>query len=131
MNPEQTMVQEFHKAFDITIKTTPQLPTVKDGDLRVALIQEELRELELAIHTGDLVEIADGLGDLLYVVYGAAVTCGIDLQPVFAEIHRSNMSKVGGHKAANGKWIKPATYSKADVVGVLNRQLVPKESNIS
>jgi predicted HAD superfamily Cof-like phosphohydrolase len=59
------------------------------------------------------------LGDLLYVVYGAGVTCGIDLEQVFEEIHRSNMSKVGGYKNAIGKFVKPSTYSPADLRPIL------------
>ena len=53
------------------------------------------------------------MADLLYVVYGTAVSYGIDMDPVFREVHRSNMSKVGGYKRDDGKWVKPATYSPA------------------
>jgi len=61
----------------------------------------------------DTVAVAKELADLLYVVYGTAVSCGIDMEPVFREVHRSNMSKVGGHKREDGKWVKPSTYSPA------------------
>jgi predicted HAD superfamily Cof-like phosphohydrolase len=55
-------------------------------------------------------------------VYGAAVSYGIDMEPVFNEVHRSNMSKVGGHKREDGKWVKPATYSKACLEPIIQLQ---------
>lgn len=66
--------------------------------------------------------IAKELADLLYVVYGTAVSCGIDLEPIFREVHRSNMSKVGGHRRADGKWVKPLTYSPAVIEPLLAAQ---------
>jgi len=66
--------------------------------------------------------VAKELADLLYVVYGTAVSCGIDMEPVFREVHRSNMSKVGGHKRADGKWVRPATYSPARLEPILGAQ---------
>jgi len=73
-------------------------PTLRDQavqDLRVDLISEELEELELAITNQDIVEVADALTDLLYVVYGAGHAFGIDLDECFMEVHESNMSKLG------------------------------------
>lgn len=122
MNKEQLSVEEFHKAFNIFIAPAPGLPSVETRDLRIDLITEELNELEDAFKANDLVETADAIADLLYVVYGTAVSCGIDIRPVFEEVHRSNMTKVGGHKADNGKWIKPDTYSPADIKSVLTEQ---------
>ncbi|MEC4688424.1 MAG: hypothetical protein VST64_08985, partial [Nitrospirota bacterium] len=66
--------------------------------------------------------VAKELADLLYVVYGAAVSCGIDMEPVFQEVHRSNMSKLGGYKRADGKWVKPPTYSPASIQPILQAQ---------
>jgi len=71
---------------------------------------------------GDTVAVAKELADLLYVVYGTAVSCGIDMEPVFREVHRSNMSKVGGHKREDGKWVKPSTYSPARLELILVAQ---------
>ena len=70
----------------------------------------------------DLAAIAKELADLLYVVYGTAVSYGIDMGPVFTEVHRSNMSKVGGYKREDGKWVKPPTYSAADIAPILAEQ---------
>ena len=72
--------------------------------------------------------IAKELADLLYVVYGTAVSLGIDMEPVFKEVHRSNMSKVGGYKREDGKWVKPPTYSPAALQDILEAQSLSKEA---
>ncbi len=66
--------------------------------------------------------LVDGLCDLLYVVYGTAVTMGVDLEPVFAEVQRSNMTKDGGGKDAGGKIEKGPNFTPPDVIGQLNMQ---------
>ncbi|MCA9474890.1 MAG: hypothetical protein KC563_03635, partial [Nitrospira sp.] len=55
-------------------------------------------------------------------VYGTAVSLGIDMEPVFKEVHRSNMSKVGGYKREDGKWVKPPTYSPASLDEIIKNQ---------
>jgi len=122
VNKAQQMVLEFHQQFDIQISRQPTLPNEPTQTLRTRLIQEEFEELQEAMKIKDLPNIAKELADLLYVVYGTAVSCGIDMEPVFQEVHRSNMSKVGGHKREDGKWVKPPTYSPADIVPVLTTQ---------
>ena len=122
MTPEQHLVADFHHAFDAVRAATP---TVVDPDtraLRMQLLQEELDEVADALTLEDLPAIAKELADLLYVVYGTAVSYGIDLGPVVQEVHRSNMTKVGGTRRADGTWIKPATYSPADVAPLLEAQ---------
>ena len=122
MTDEQQMVTEFHHAFDIAVHALPLVPDEATRSLRVRLIQEEFDELQEALSRRDTVSVAKELADLLYVVYGTAVSCGIDMEPVFREVHRSNMSKVGGHKRADGKWVKPATYSPARLEPILVAQ---------
>lgn len=126
---EQQMVKQFHETFEIKDSPYPMLVDDNTAKLRVKLIQEEFNELQDEIAAGNLVGIADGLADILYVVYGAAVSYGIDMEPVFNEVHRSNMSKVGGHKREDGKWVKPATYSKANLAPIITEQIfrLPKE----
>ena len=75
-NRFQSMVQEFHKTFDIKIGGCPHLPDKETQELRLSLIEEELKELEKAFDDADLVEVADAIADLLYVTYGTAVSCG-------------------------------------------------------
>ncbi len=122
VNKAQQMVLEFHQEFDIYIAQQPTIPDEATQTLRTRLIQEEFEELQEAMKTKDLANVAKELADLLYVVYGTAVSCGIDMEPVFQEVHRSNMSKVGGHKREDGKWVKPATYSPADIPPILLAQ---------
>src|SRR5262247_2498686 len=122
MSDEQEMVTAFHRAFDIVIGTLPTVPDAATCALRVSLIQEEFAELREALSQRDVEVVAKELADLLYVVYGTAVSCGLDMAPVFQEVHRSNMSKVGGHKRADGKWIKPPSYSPACLQPVLAAQ---------
>lgn len=85
-------------------------------------MKEELKEVEEATLDGHLAPIAKELADLLYVVYGTAIAYGIDLEPVFREVHRSNMSKVGGYTRDDGKWVKPDTYSRAAIEPLLQAQ---------
>lgn len=122
MTDEQTMVQDFHRKFEILIQTAPTNLTEDIQQLRVRLIQEEFDELKESMATGNLASVAKEMADLLYVVYGTAVSYGIDMKPVFQEVHRSNLSKVGGYKRADGKWMKPPTYSPAKLEPILEAQ---------
>ena len=88
-------VKEFHKAFGHPAPDKPAIIPDGRSELRIELIREELFELREAVIAGDLVAIADALGDLDYVVNGAAIEYGIDLPAITAEIHRSNMTKLG------------------------------------
>lgn len=122
MYEAQKMVREFHKEFDIHVAESPSVPDPKTTILRERLIQEEFDELKEALKAENLPAIAKELADLLYVVYGTAVSYGIDMAPVFREVQRSNMSKVGGYKREDGKWVKPPTYSPARIAPILESQ---------
>lgn len=112
-------VLEFHRKFGVHVGPRPGLPPDEIVALRRALIEEETRELDEAIRARDFVEVADALADLLYVVYGTAVSFGLDIRPVFAEVHRSNMAKVGGGTRADGKVLKPEGWKPPDIGSVL------------
>lgn len=88
-------VSEFHKTFKHPILPTPQIPDSSRCALRVSLIAEELKELEEAIAQRDLVEIADALCDIQYVLSGAILEFGMGdkFVDLFNEVQRSNMSK--------------------------------------
>ncbi|HMU07977.1 MAG TPA: nucleoside triphosphate pyrophosphohydrolase family protein [Kaistella sp.] len=88
-------VAEFHRTFNAPILDTPQIPSKERCDLRVSLLQEELNELQQAIADNDIVEIADALCDLQYVLSGAVLEFGLGEKFVelFNEVQRSNMSK--------------------------------------
>jgi len=81
MSDEQRMVTEFHRAFDIVIGPSPSIPDEATCALRVNLIQEEFDELREALAQRDVEAVAKELADLLYVVYGTAVSCGLDMAP--------------------------------------------------
>jgi predicted HAD superfamily Cof-like phosphohydrolase len=123
MTDQQAMVEEFHRKFEIAVSAAPMIPEEATSQLRVRLIQEEFDELKDAMAGKDLSGIAKELADLLYVVYGTAVSYGLDMEPVFQEVHRSNLSKVGGYKRADGKWVKPSTYSRAQVAPLIAAQI--------
>jgi len=86
-------VKIFMKTFGQMIKIKPQFPDEKTMNLRYELIKEELNELEEAMKTKNLKEIADALTDILYVTYGAGYAYGINLDKCFQEVQRANMSK--------------------------------------
>jgi predicted HAD superfamily Cof-like phosphohydrolase len=129
MTDEQAMVEEFHKKFDILVHTSPTDASEDTRRLRIRLIQEEFDELKESMAEGNLAALAKEMADLLYVVYGTAVSYGIDMDPVFREVHRSNLSKVGGYKREDGKWVKPPTYSPAKIEPLLAMQMsAPEEA---
>lgn len=119
------LVSDFHRAFDVPIRLRPTniLPN-EDVALRRSLIAEEAREVDEALASYVLEDIAKELADLVYVVYGTALTYGIDLDVVLAEVHRSNMSKLGDDGRpvlrADGKVLKGPHYREADIAGLLD-----------
>ena len=147
MNSAQERVEDFHAKFGSTIGMTPAL---RERELRAKLIMEEAVETVAAMGftvyatieqngvpgeaphqlTGftksfqepNFDEVIDGLADLLYVVYGAAVTFGIDLEPFFAEVHKTNMAKEGGATRADGKVLKPEGWKAPDIRGIRETQ---------
>lgn len=93
-------VAEFHKTFNAPILDHPQIPSKERCELRVSLLQEELNELKEAIADQNLVEIADALCDLQYVLSGAVLEFGLGekFPALFNEVQRSNMSKACGNQ---------------------------------
>ena len=95
-SPESlSSVAEFHKTFKHPIEKEPVIPAPKRCELRVSLIAEELKELEKAIEDNDLIEVADALCDIQYVLSGAVLEFGLGdkFKDLFDEVQRSNMSK--------------------------------------
>ena len=118
-------VHEFMKVFGQEIKEKPAWPSWETMDLRIDLIEEELGEFKDAIINGDgtLVDVADALSDLLYVVYGAGHSFGIDLDDCFAEVHRSNMSKLDERGKPiyreDGKVLKGPDFTEPDLESMI------------
>jgi predicted HAD superfamily Cof-like phosphohydrolase len=136
---------EFHKQFQAAIGTTPKLPNYDLQLFRANLLLEEFSETWTALgwtllcpHCGQRVKhplkefsmtdvegldnIADGCIDLMYVIIGLLVAYGIDFRPLWKEVHRANMSKIGGKKRQDGKQLKPKDWQPPDIVGLLNKQ---------
>lgn len=90
----EEMLQEFHLKYGHWLEGEPTtaIPNAV-RELRIRLMDEELKETTEAMLNRDLVEIADGLADLVYVALGTAVSYGIPFDRVFREVHRSNMTK--------------------------------------
>ena len=123
----QSLLMMFHQKFNSPWNMKPTLVDRRTAELRLRLTEEEcLKEFREGVEEDNLVKIADSIADGLYVKLGDAVTYGIDIWPIFLEVHRSNMSKVWPdgtvHYDDYGKVIKPFTYSRADVAGLLAKQ---------
>lgn len=107
-------------------RSTPGFPSTKIVRNRLRLIDEEVAELHRAINYGDIVQVADALGDIQYVVEGACLAFGVDSDAVHRAIHESNMRKRQAdgsvHRDAGGKVIKPSTWTPPDLASVLQRQ---------
>lgn len=112
------MLHEFHTrpGCDIGAPTYPTMD-VTGLDQRLAFIEEEVLELRDAYEAGDLTKFADGLGDIIYAVYGTAWRTGIPMDDVVAEIHFSNMTKIAS--PGDGKAIKGPGYVPPNVAAAL------------
>jgi predicted HAD superfamily Cof-like phosphohydrolase len=118
------LVKEFHRTYNLPLNDVPQLAGDALRDLRMGLIGEECGELISAVTEENIVEIADALTDLLYVVYGMGIVYGIDLDACFKEVHQSNMSKLGVDGKPiyreDGKVLKGPNFREPNLKRVLN-----------
>lgn len=123
MNDWVRQVKEFHEVYGLPVVEKPTLAPEDRYLLRYALIFEELCEFADAVKDENIVEVADALGDLIYVVVGAALEYGIPLDEVVTEIHRSNLSKLDEEGKPiyrnDGKILKGSNYSPPDLKGIL------------
>lgn len=115
-------VQEFHDTYGLPVKDAPDLSDPKTNDLRINLLAEELDELKEALKNNDPVEALDALIDLQYVLDGAFLSLGLHdvKEAAFAEVHRSNMSKLGEdgkpiRRESDGKVMKGPNYFTPDL----------------
>lgn len=122
------MVETFHTTFGIPTNTAPthEVPACM-YELRHRLMQEENEEYLEACKNGDLTEIADALGDKLYILFGTIVTHGLQhkIAEIFDEIQRSNMSKLDEDGKpiyrADGKIMKSTLYFKPNIKAILEK----------
>ena len=115
-------VKDFHVAFGLNVGAKPELPIDDERQLRARLLEEEYDEYLEAEWKDDIVEIADALADIIYIACGTAVSYGIPLDRVFAEVHRSNMAKLVDGKPIrreDGKVLKPEGWTPPDTKGAI------------
>ena len=115
---------DFMEAFGQEVRYIPIIPAVSEMALRLDLIEEEVQELRDGMGKASLLEIADALTDILYVVYGAGHTFGIDLDECYNEVHRSNMTKLGEDGRPmyrpDGKVMKGPNYEEPNLLPFVN-----------
>tara|TARA_B100000767_G_scaffold275785_2_gene315593 strand:+ start:3006 stop:3392 length:387 start_codon:yes stop_codon:yes gene_type:complete len=123
---ELEAVQLFHDAFNIELNHTPTVNiSEKIKELRFNLMKEENEEYLEASKNNDLIEVADALGDMLYILCGTILTHGMQhkITEVFEEIQRSNMSKLGQDGSPiyreDGKVMKGPNYFKPNIEAIL------------
>ncbi|WP_347372921.1 nucleoside triphosphate pyrophosphohydrolase family protein [Aequorivita sp. Q41] len=128
MKNKISAVSEFHKAFGLGMKESPTANlTVKKNLLRYELMREENEEYLEAANNNDLVEVADALGDMLYILCGTIIEHGMQhkIEEVFNEIQRSNMSKLGADGnpiyREDGKVLKGPNYFKPNIQAILEK----------
>lgn len=121
MNKMQELVQDFHIKYCHFIGMQPSLLPNDLLKFRINLCKEELDELIQSFDKNDFIGIVDGIGDLLYVIFGLCVCLGIDIEPIFEEIHRSNMTKDISNERIS-KPIKGKNFSLPNIKEELNKQ---------
>lgn len=121
-------VELFHTSFGLGVSNTMKANLgEKKNLLRFNLMDEENKEYLEAANNNDLVEVADALGDMLYILCGTILEHGMQhkIEEVFEEIQRSNMSKLGENGKPiyreDGKVLKGPNYFKPDIEGVLDK----------
>lgn len=121
-------VREFHKAFKLNIQESPTVSISKERkELRYELMKEENEEYIEAARNNDLVEVADALGDMLYILCGTIIEHGMQdkIEAVFNEIQNSNMSKLGEDGLPiyreDGKVLKGPNYFKPNIKAILDK----------
>jgi predicted HAD superfamily Cof-like phosphohydrolase len=124
MNAQLDLVTAFHHSFRIPVRPTPTAE-IPEAEMRHEIMREENDEYREACEKGDLIAIADALGDQLYVLCGTIIAHGLQdkIAAVFAEIHRSNMSKLDADLQpilrADGKILKGASYFRPQLAPIL------------
>lgn len=116
------MVRDFHVAFEQRVGQAPELPNEDERSLRIKLLIEEFNEYMDGEENNDIVEIADALADIIYIVCGTAVSYGIPLDTIYNEVHRSNMAKLVDGKVLkneHGKVIKPLGWQPPDIEKIM------------
>ena len=130
MNKQIEHVRAFHEVYDVPMLNDPGMPSKDRQSLRHRLLSEELQEYKEACENNDLIEVADSLVDLAYILFGTVLEHGLEkhFEAMFEEVQRSNMSKLDENgmpiKREDGKVLKGPNFFLPDLKGVLNEATV-------
>lgn len=122
----QDDVRDFHSVFGLPVRNHPTVLTDEETVLRHRLHEEEYKEVQFALMNFDLVGMADGIADLIYVLLGTAVSAGIDMESIWNAVQRTNMAKLHDGKVkrrADGKILKPEGWKPPDIKALLDAQI--------
>jgi predicted HAD superfamily Cof-like phosphohydrolase len=131
----QEQVREFMIKAGQECPAKPTIPSLDTVILRKNLIDEEVNDELLALlelltkykykQEEILIQLSDALTDSIVVILGTAIAFGIDLEPVWNEVHRSNMTKfIAGYKREDGKWMKGPSYERPRLKEIIDKQLL-------
>jgi len=125
MNKQIDHVKKFHEIYEAPVLEKPAIPSAQRCELRYKLMAEELKEFKEAYEARDLVEVADALTDLAYVLFGSVLEFGLQekFESFFEEVQKSNMSKLDENgkpiKREDGKILKGPNFFLPDLKGIL------------
>lgn len=154
MHRAQEQVRQFHIRV-MKSPHSPAQPMLRNPEFRAHIGLEEMMELTIALlgaekaarliqkvydeigervranpekyEKPNLAEAVDGVCDTIFVAYGTAEDLGVDLEPFYEEVVRSNMAKEGGEVRPDGKLLKPAVWTPPDIQGILDALTAQKE----
>ena len=130
MNKQIEHVRTFHEVYEVPMLEEPGMPSKERQELRYKLLFEELQEYKEACENNDLIEVADSLTDLAYILFGTVLEHGLDkhFEAMFEEVQRSNLSKLDNDgkpiKREDGKVLKGPNFFLPDLKGILNEATV-------
>ena len=122
MNNWQQDVEQFHKKFEQKIGEDPGFSDEDTMKLRIALVEEEVLELKEACEENDFPSFVDAITDSIYVLLGTAIATGVDIEPIWQEVQKTNMAKSPGNNRADGKLLKPEGWQPPDIKTLLKEQ---------
>ena len=122
MNNWQQDVKTFHKKFEQKIGDNPGFSDENTMKLRIALVEEEILELKDACKDNDFPSFVDAITDSIYVLLGTAIATGVDIEPIWTEVQKTNMAKAVGNKRDDGKLLKPKGWKAPDIKTLLKEQ---------
>jgi predicted HAD superfamily Cof-like phosphohydrolase len=122
------LVADFHQVFapDLINTNVIDADIVAGSEARIEFLEEEMDELRAAFENRDPVEFTDAIVDLMYFLYGTALSCGIPIEEAFAEVHATNMAKANPDGTVTrdprtNKVLKPEGWQAPDLAAVLQR----------